>query len=101
AYQAARTCVSAPIVQAMIQTYRAFGYEPEVWPTIASSMPLYLFTEVLGLGTISGGLGHGGRAHAANEYATVEGMRLFEKSLVTLLFALADELDSCDSRRTG
>jgi len=94
AYPAARTRVRAPIVQAMIETYRLFGCEPEIWPTIASSMPLYLFTEVLGLGTISGGLGHGGRAHAANEYATVEGMRMFEKSLVTLLFALGRHLSA-------
>lgn len=94
AYPAARTTARAPIVQAMIETYRAFGYEPEIWPTIASSMPLYLFTDVLGLETVSGGLGHGGRAHAANEYAVVDGMRRFEQSFVTLLFALARHLDA-------
>ncbi len=101
AYPAARTSVSAPIVQAMIATYQAFGYTPEVWPTIASSMPLYLFTNELGLDTISGGLGHGGRAHAANEYASIEGMRLFEKSMVTLLYVLADELAARDRQRAS
>lgn len=88
-YPAARTSVNAPIVRAVIRAYRAFGLAPEIWPTIASSMPLYLFTDVLGLDMISGGLGHGGRAHAANEYATVEGMHRFELWLATLLDMLA------------
>lgn len=92
AYPAARTSVRAPIVQALLETYRTFGTRPEVWPSIASSMPLYLFTDLLGLHMVSGGLGHGGRAHAANEYATVAGMRLFEKSMATLFYALADRL---------
>jgi len=106
AYPAARVSVRAPIVRAMIATYRAFGYEPEIWPTIASSMPLYLFTQELGLEIISGGLGHGGRAHAANEYATVDGMRWFEKSFASLLYEVSDELvrespASKDDHRTG
>lgn len=94
AYPAARTSVRAPVVQALVDTYRAFGFEPEIWPTIASSMPLYLFTDVLGLDMVSGGLGHGGRAHAANEYATVDGMRAFEHSVATLLFALTERLEA-------
>ncbi len=28
-----------------------------------------------------GGLGHGGRAYSPNEYATIKGMRLFERSV--------------------
>lgn len=32
-----------------------------------------------------GGLGHGGRAHSSNEYATVEGMRLFARSVARFL----------------
>jgi len=92
AYPTARTSVRAPIVQALLETYRTFGTDPEVWPSIASSMPLYLFTEVLGLDMVSGGLGHGGRAHAANEYASVAGAHLFEKSIATLFYVLADRL---------
>jgi acetylornithine deacetylase/succinyl-diaminopimelate desuccinylase-like protein len=99
AYPAARTSVRSAIVQALITSYRAFDRVPEVWPTITSSMPLYLFTERLGLDTVSGGLGHGGGAHAANEYATVEGMRAFEKSLATLLYAFGNQINSEEEMR--
>ncbi|HEV8353672.1 MAG TPA: M20/M25/M40 family metallo-hydrolase [bacterium] len=100
AYPAARTSVRAAIVQALINCYRAFGREPEVWPTITSSMPLYLFTERLGLDTVSGGLGHGGGAHAANEYAVVEGMRAFEKSLATLFYGFGNEINTEEEMRS-
>lgn len=65
---------------ALFKTYQSLGFEPEVWPLIAGAAPLYLFTRQLGIPVAMGGLGHGGRQHSPNEYATVEGMRLFEKS---------------------
>jgi acetylornithine deacetylase/succinyl-diaminopimelate desuccinylase-like protein len=34
---------------------------------------------------VMGGLGHGGRAHSPNEYATLEGMRLYERSVAAFL----------------
>jgi len=37
-------------------------------------------------------LGHGGRVHSPNEYATVAGMRDHEKSIATFLYRLAEEL---------
>jgi len=38
----------------------------------------------------SGGLGHGGRPHNPNEYATIAGMRLFEQSVARFLYAFAE-----------
>jgi acetylornithine deacetylase/succinyl-diaminopimelate desuccinylase-like protein len=81
-YPWARMSASAPISQAMIRTLRSFGSEPEVWPNIGGSAPFYLFQRVLGQPFTMGGMGHGGRQHSPNEYATVEGLRLFEKSVV-------------------
>jgi acetylornithine deacetylase/succinyl-diaminopimelate desuccinylase-like protein len=72
-------------VQALVHAYRHHGFEPQMWPMIGGSAPFYLFTEVLGIPIVMGGLGHGGRAHSPNEYATVEGMKLFEKSVATFL----------------
>jgi acetylornithine deacetylase/succinyl-diaminopimelate desuccinylase-like protein len=80
---------SAPITQAMIRSMRAFGLEPEVWPNIAGSAPFYLFSRVLRQPFAMGGLGHGGRAHSPNEFATLEGMRLFEKSVTRFLHEFA------------
>ncbi|MDR7542786.1 MAG: hypothetical protein QN120_00895 [Armatimonadota bacterium] len=46
---------------------------------------MYLFSQVLGMPFVMGGLGHGGRPHSPDEYATLEGMRLFERSVAAFL----------------
>ncbi|HZQ07272.1 MAG TPA: M20/M25/M40 family metallo-hydrolase [Anaerolineae bacterium] len=90
----AKTPVTAPPVQAAIQTCREFGLEPEIWPHQAGGSPMYLFTETLGIPLVPFGLGHGGGAHGPNEYATVEGLKLCEKSLASFLahYALAEHI---------
>ncbi len=92
AYGWAKTTVDTPPVRALLRTYREFGIEPEVWPHLAGSAPFYLFTDVLQIPFAFGGLGHGGRVHSPNEYATVAGMRDHEKSVATFLYRLAEEL---------
>ncbi|MDR7486551.1 MAG: M20/M25/M40 family metallo-hydrolase [Armatimonadota bacterium] len=89
-YPPAKTSVRDPAVQALIRSCRAFGFEPEIWPHLAGSAPFYLFRRVLNQPFVMGGLGHGGRPHSPNEYATVEGMRLFERSVARFLYEFAD-----------
>ena len=84
-----KTSVSSLAARSSIAACRAFGLEPEVWPTQAGSSPMYLFTDVLGLPFVSAGLGHGGGAHASDEYATIEGLRLCEQSLAVFLAEFA------------
>lgn len=85
AYPWAQTPWRAPVVQALVQGIRDQGIEPYAWPRIAGSAPMYLFSEVLGLPFVMGGLGHGGRQHSPNEYARLEGMRLYERSVAAFL----------------
>ena len=85
-YPWAKMSPTAPISQAMIRALRSFGLEPEVWPNIAGSAPFYIFSRILRQPFTMGGLGHGGRAHSPNEFATLDGMRLFEKSVARFLF---------------
>ncbi|MGQ0572448.1 MAG: M20/M25/M40 family metallo-hydrolase [Armatimonadota bacterium] len=80
AYPWSKSKLSDPVNAALLETYRALGFAPEVWPLTAGAAPLYLFTRELGIPVAVGGLGHGGRQHSSNEYASVEGMRSFEKS---------------------
>jgi len=89
-YPPAKTSVKEPAVQALIRTLRGMGHEPEIWPHLAGSAPFYLFRQVLGQPFVMGGLGHGGRPHSPNEYATVAGMRQFERSVAQFLFAFAE-----------
>lgn len=80
AYPWSKSRLSDRVNAALLETYRALGFAPEVWPLTAGAAPLYLFTRELGIPVAVGGLGHGGRQHSSNEYASVEGMRSFEKS---------------------
>jgi acetylornithine deacetylase/succinyl-diaminopimelate desuccinylase-like protein len=89
-YEPAKTGLKGnTAAEALVKTYRDLGYEPEIWPNLAGSAPLYLFTKVLGIPVVLGGLGHGGRPHSPDEYATLAGMRLCEKSVASLLANLA------------
>jgi len=92
-YGWAKTSIKEKIVQATINSYREFGFEPEIWPIMAGSAPFCMFNrEPLNLPFISGGLGHGGRAHAPNEYLVIQegknvkGLATLEKSYVSMLY---------------
>lgn len=84
-----KTSASSLAARASIAACRAFGLEPEVWPTQAGSSPMYLFADVLGVPFAPAGLGHGGGAHAPDEYATIDGLRLCEQSLAVFLEEVA------------
>jgi acetylornithine deacetylase/succinyl-diaminopimelate desuccinylase-like protein len=89
-YPWSKTDFSESIVQRMLETYRLLGVEPEVWPMATWAAPYFVFSRILSLPVVAGGLGHGGRPHAANEYMTVEGLRAFEKFAATFLYLMAE-----------
>jgi acetylornithine deacetylase/succinyl-diaminopimelate desuccinylase-like protein len=92
-YPAARTPLNAPVVQALIQTYRAHGYEPVVRPLETSATPYYLFTDVLSLPITWGGLGAAGGSHGPDEWCSVQGLKDLEKSLATYLTVFAETMN--------
>lgn len=96
-YDWAKTSVRTPTAQALLKTYREFGFEPEVWPNIAGSAPFSMFARApLNLPFVMGGLGHGARAHSPNEYLVIGeggptcGLARMEKSFVSTLYNLAE-----------
>jgi acetylornithine deacetylase/succinyl-diaminopimelate desuccinylase-like protein len=72
-YDWCRMSVKAPVVQAMLRSYRSFGYAPEVWPTSGGAVPFYVFNRFLKLPFTMGGIGHSTLAHSPNEYMVIEG----------------------------
>lgn len=84
-----QTSLNEKVVQCMIETYQQFNTEPQIWPISASATPYYLFSEVLGIPYSWGGLGKAGRSHVSDEYFSVEGLKLFEKSIATFLHKFA------------
>lgn len=78
-----------PLVKVVLSTYEALGVECILWPISLGSAPYYPFFHCLGVPIVNCGLGHGGRAHAPNEYMTVEGLRALEGFAASLLLRLA------------
>jgi len=82
-----KTSVKEKVIQAAIKTFKEFGYETMIHPMRPGSAPMYLFCrEPFNMKMLFGGLGHGGLAHAPNEYIMVNGLRNFEKSIVSFLY---------------
>ncbi|HLE54575.1 MAG TPA: M20/M25/M40 family metallo-hydrolase [Thermoplasmata archaeon] len=88
-YGPAKTDPESWIAHAAIDAVRAHGREPEVWPSSGGTMPAFAFDRYLKLPWVSTGLGHGSRAHAPNEYASVDGMKRFMLGEASLLYAAA------------
>lgn len=91
-----RTSVKEPVVQAVLSVYQKYGIEPAIWPRSAGSSPQAQYTRPpLKLPAVSGGLGHGSRAHAVDEYFVIDGndkvagLADCEKSMVDILYAYA------------
>lgn len=89
-YSWSKTGFHEEIVQRFIASYRDHGRNPEVWPMATWAAPYFVFSRILRLPVVSGGLGHGGRQHNPDEYMTTEGLREFEKFVVTFLYQLAE-----------
>ena len=88
-YTWSKTDYRQPISQSIIQAYRRHGLEPEIWPMATWAAPYFVFSRILKLPVVSGGLGHGGRQHVANEYMTVNGLLEFEKFVATFIHLMA------------
>jgi acetylornithine deacetylase/succinyl-diaminopimelate desuccinylase-like protein len=89
-YTWSKTDVDEEVVQRFIGAYRHHNKDPEIWPMATWAAPYFVFSRILRLPVVSGGLGHGGRQHNPDEYMTVEGLRDFEKFVATFLYQLAE-----------
>lgn len=72
-YDCCRASVKEPVVQSMLASYKAFGQDPDIWPTSGGAVPFYVFNKMLGLPFTMSGIGHSDLAHSPNEYMVVEG----------------------------
>jgi acetylornithine deacetylase/succinyl-diaminopimelate desuccinylase-like protein len=96
-YDPTSTAADAPIILAETAVYKRSGLDPILWPRNAGSYPGYVFTgDPLRLPAAHFGLGHGGGAHAPDEYFVIEStnprMRGWDgavRSYVDFLYELA------------
>ena len=72
-YDPTSTVATAGLIQAQVAVLKQLGLDPTLWPRNAGSYPGYVFTgEPLKLASGHFGLGHGGGAHAPDEYYVIE-----------------------------
>lgn len=72
-YSPTATPSSAPLIQAQLAVLKRNGVDAILWPRLAGSYPGYIFTDApLNLAAGHFGLGHGGGAHAPDEYLVIE-----------------------------
>jgi len=89
-YTWSKTDPKHPAVKAALRVYSLLGLRPYVIPMSPGAAPSYLFTRVLGIPMISTGPGHGGRAHAPNEYVTLDTIPKLTLYVALLLAELAE-----------
>lgn len=72
-YDPTSTPADAPLIRAQVAVLKRAGIEPVLWLRNAGSYPGYVFTgPPLRLAAGHWGLGHGGGAHAPDEYYVIE-----------------------------
>ena len=89
-YNWAYTSTTAGMIKAAAKAAERHGYQSVVWPRYYACAPFYVYTEPpLNLPVVSHGLSYMGNLHEANEFMTVEGLRLYEKYTTTFLYEFA------------
>jgi acetylornithine deacetylase/succinyl-diaminopimelate desuccinylase-like protein len=72
-YDGTSTAVDAAVIRSSLSVFGRAGLDPIVLPRLAGSYPGYVFTGApLRLPAAHFGLGHGGGAHAPDEYLVIE-----------------------------
>ena len=89
-YNWSHTPVTTPNIRAAVKAAERHGFQSLVWPRYYACAPFYVYTEPpLNLPVVSHGLGYMGNLHEANEFMTIEGLRLYEKYTVSFLHEMA------------
>jgi len=72
-YDPTATDADAALIKAQVAVLKRNGIDPVLWPRLAGSYPGFVFTDPpLSLAAGHFGLGHGGGAHAPDEYFVIE-----------------------------
>ncbi|MGH2819910.1 MAG: M20/M25/M40 family metallo-hydrolase [Actinomycetota bacterium] len=90
----ARTSPDSVVARSMIRAHAEVGSAARVWPSSPWWAPYHLLERDLALPFAIGGAGHCGGAHAANEYATIEGLRQHMHHCIVFMHRFAQEHES-------
>jgi acetylornithine deacetylase/succinyl-diaminopimelate desuccinylase-like protein len=82
---------SSSVAQAMISSHADVGRPARVWPSAPWWAPYHLFEQVVSIPFAIGGAGHCARAHATDEYASVDGLREHMRQSAAFLIRFAEQ----------
>jgi acetylornithine deacetylase/succinyl-diaminopimelate desuccinylase-like protein len=82
---------SSSVAQAMISSHTDIGRPARVWPSAPWWAPYHLFEQVVSIPFAIGGAGHCARAHATDEYASIEGLREHMRQSAAFLIRFAQQ----------
>ncbi|TXT57242.1 MAG: Succinyl-diaminopimelate desuccinylase [Promethearchaeota archaeon] len=71
-YSPSRVPLNSLLVKSLLKTFEICKTSAEIWPLSAAASPLNMIQKKLNISYITGGLGIGGNAHAANEYVQLD-----------------------------
>jgi acetylornithine deacetylase/succinyl-diaminopimelate desuccinylase-like protein len=90
AYPASRARPADVVVRALVAACTDESAELRVFPIHAGAAPMHVFSDLIGIPFVFGGVGHGALAHAADEYILVDDIRTFIRSMARFLFRFAE-----------
>jgi acetylornithine deacetylase/succinyl-diaminopimelate desuccinylase-like protein len=82
---------SSSVAQAMISSHADIGRPARVWPSAPWWAPYHLFEQVVSIPFVIGGAGHCARAHASDEYASIEGLREHMRQSAAFLIRFSEQ----------
>jgi acetylornithine deacetylase/succinyl-diaminopimelate desuccinylase-like protein len=82
---------TSPVARAMISSHTDIGRPARVWPSAPWWAPYHLFEQVVGIPFAIGGAGHCARAHATDEYASVDGLHEHMRQSAAFLVRFAEQ----------
>lgn len=92
-YSPTATPAEAPLIQAQLAVLKRNGVAAVLWPRLAGSYPGYIFTDApLNLAAGHFGLGHGGGAHAPDEFFVIESSNPQVRGFDGMTLSLAEYL---------
>ena len=89
-YQGGAMSIDNWAVQALLDTYRETGHDPEIWPRCSAGIASFQFIEKIGIPWIATTLGHSGHKHAPDEYLQVRGYQDAIRFIVQLMWRLSE-----------
>lgn len=90
AYPASRARSTDAVVRALVAACAAEAPDLRVFPIHAGAAPMHVFPDLLGIPYAFGGVGHGGLAHAPDEYILVDDITAFMRSMARFLFRFGE-----------